>query len=81
MFTPLKKKEFYLVDVIGCKVFNENRNAIGLVVDTVSLPEQNLVVVEVMGNEVFIPFVDAHILLFDIEENILIVKNVEGLLN
>ena len=81
VFTPLKKKEFYLVDVIGCKVFNENRNAIGLVVDTVSLPDQNLVVVEVMGNEVFIPFVDAHILLFDIEENILIVKNVEGLLN
>ena len=81
VFTPLKKKEIYIVDVIGCKVFDENRNAIGLVVDTVSLSDQNLVVVEVMGNEVFIPFVDAHILLFDIEENILIVKNVEGLLN
>ena len=67
--------------MIGCKVLDENRNAIGLVVDTMSLPEQNLVVVENMGNEVLIPFVDAHILLFDVKENILIVKDVEGLLN
>ena len=67
--------------MIGCKVLDENRNAIGLVVDTMSLPEQNLVVVEARGNEILIPFVDAHILLFDIKENILIVKDVEGLLN
>ena len=81
VFTPLRDKEFYLVDIIGCKVLDENRNTIGLVVDTMSLPEQNLLVVETMGNEVLIPFVDAHILLFDIKENILIVKDVEGLLN
>ena len=81
VFTPLKDKEIYLVDVIGCKVLDENRNAIGSVMDIMILPEQNLVVVEIMGNEVLIPFVDAHILLFDVEENILIVKDVEGLLN
>ena len=80
-FTPLRDKEYYLVDVIGCKVLDENRNAIGSVIDTMSLSEQNLVVVETMGNEVLIPFVDAHILLFDVKENILIVKDVEGLLN
>jgi len=81
VFTPLKDKEIYLVDVIGCKVLDENRNAIGSVIDIMILPGQNLVVVEIMGNEVLIPFVDAHILLFDVEENILIVKDVEGLLN
>ena len=81
VFTPLKDKEIYLVDVIGCKVLDENRNAIGSVIDIMRLPGQNLVVVEIMGNEVLIPFVDAHILLFDVEENILIVKDVEGLLN
>ena len=81
VFTPLKDKEIYLVDLIGCKVLDENRNAIGSVVDTMSLPEQNLVVVKIMGTEVLIPFVDAHILLFDVKENILIVKDVEGLLN
>ena len=80
VFTPLRDKEIYLVDIIGCKVLDEKRNAIGSVVDTMTLPEQNLVVVENMGNEVLIPFVDAHILLFDVKENILIVKDVEGLL-
>ena len=81
VFTPLKDKEIYLVDVIGCKVLDENRIAIGSVIDIMILSGQNLVVVEIMGNEVLIPFVDAHILLFDVEENILIVKDVEGLLN
>ena len=81
VFTPLKDKEIYLVDVIGCKVLDENRNAIGSVKDTISFPKQNLVVVEIMGKEVLIPFVEAHISLFDVEENILIVKDVEGLLN
>ena len=81
VFTPLRDKEFYLIDIIGCKVLDENRNAIGMVVDTMSFPKQNIVVVEAKGNEVLIPFVDAHILLFDEKENILIVKDVEGLLN
>ena len=80
IFTPLEDKEIYLVDVIGCKVLDENRIAIGSVIDIMILSGQNLVVVEIMGNEVLIPFVDAHILLFDVDENILIVKDVEGLL-
>ena len=81
VFIPLRDKEIYLIDIIGCRVLDEKRNAIGSVVDTVSLPEQNLVVVEAKGNEILIPFVDAYILLFDVKENILIVKDVEGLLN
>ena len=80
VFTPLRDKEIYLVDIIGCRVLDEKRNAIGSVVDTVSLPEQNLVVMEAKGNEILIPFVDAYILLFDVKENIIIVKDVEGLL-
>ena len=52
-------------------MLDEDRNAIGSVVDTMCLPEQNLIVVETMGREVLIPFVDAHILLFDVEDNIL----------
>ena len=81
VFTPLSDEEFYLVDLIGCKVLDKNRNAIGLIVDTMSLPKQNLVVMEAKGNEILIPFVDAHILLFDVKEKILIVKDMEGLLN
>ena len=60
-------------------MIDEAKKSIGTVVDTMNLPAQNLLVVEVKGNEVLIPFVDAHILLFDMKEKILIVKNVEGL--
>ena len=81
VFASLRDKEFYLVDVIGCKVLDENCNNIGSVIDALSLPAHNLLVVETVGQEVLIPFVDAHIMLFDIRKNILIVKDLEGLLN
>ena len=80
-FIPLVGKELYLIDLIGCKVSDENKNSIGTVVDTLSLPAQNHIVVEAEGNEILIPFVDAHISLFDEKKKILIVKDVEGLLN
>ena len=80
-FSPLEGKELYLVDLIGCKVSDENKNSIGTVVETLSLPTQNYIVVEAEGNEILIPFVDAHISLFDEKKKILIVKDVEGLLN
>jgi len=80
-FISLEGKEFYLIDLIGCKISDENKNSIGTVVDTLSLPAQNHIVVEAKGNEILIPFVDAHISLFDEKKKILIVKDVEGLLN
>ena len=80
-FIPLEGKEFYLIDLIGCKVSDENENSIGKVVDTISLPAQIHIVVEAEGNEILIPFVDAHISLFDKKKKILIMKDVEGLLN
>ena len=80
-FASLNDEEFYLIDLIGCTVLDVNRKNIGLVVNTMSLPAQNLIVVEKNGKEVLIPFVDAHVSLFDKKNNILIVKDVKGLLN
>ena len=80
-FTPLNDKQCYLVDLIGLKVLDENQNKIGSVKDTMILPAQNLIVVEANGTEFLIPFVDAHVTLFDKKNNIHILKNVEGLLN
>ena len=80
-FPPLLESEFYLVDLIGSSVLDENRNIIGSVIDTISLPTQNVLVVDTKGKEILIPYVDAHILLFDEKEKILIMKDVEGYLN
>ena len=80
-FAPLNDGSFYLIDLIGCSVLDENSHNIGSVVDTMSLPAQNLIVVETSEKEVLIPFVDAHVSLFDKKKNILIVKDVEGLIS
>jgi 16S rRNA processing protein RimM len=80
-FTPLIENEIYLVDVIGAEVLDEDRKIIGSVIDIMSFPAQNVVVVETKEGEVLIPYVDAYILLFDKKEKNLIVKNVEGLWN
>ena len=80
-FAPLNENEFYLVDIIGSTVLDEDRKIIGSVVDMMSLPAQNIVVVQTNAGEVLIPYVDAHVLFFDDKENNLIVKNIEGLLN
>ena len=80
-FTPLDGNEFYLVDIIGSTVLDEDRKIIGSVIDMMSLPAQNLIVVETNEKEVLIPFVDAHVSLFDKKKNILIVKDVEGLIS
>ena len=80
-FAPINDEELYLIDLIGCNVLDDNRNKIGLVVDTMSLTAQNLIVIETKEKEVLIPFVDAHVSLFDKKKNVLIVKDVEGLLS
>ena len=80
-FAPLNDESLYLIDLIGCSVLDENRHNIGSVVDTMSLPAQNMIVVDTNEKEVLIPFVDAHVSLFDKKKNILIVKDVEGLIS
>jgi len=80
-FAPLDEDEFYLVDIIGSAVLDEDRKVIGSVVDMMSTPAQNIVVVKTNKGEVLIPYVEAHILLFDDKKNNLFVKNIEGLFN
>ena len=80
-FTPLNGNEFYLVDIIGSTVLDEDRKIIGSVVDMMSLPAQDIVVVNTNAGEMLIPYVDAHVVFFDNKGNNLIVKNIEGLLN
>ena len=45
------------------------------------MPAQNLIVVDTGENEILIPYVDAHIELFDKQKKNLIVKDVVGLIN
>ena len=49
--------------------------------DILIIPAQNIIVVGTGANEIFIPYVDAHITLFDEKNKNIIVKNVEGLIH
>ena len=80
-FDPVGKNEHYLVDMIGSRVLDENQKSIGTVKDVLIMSAQNIIVVETRENEILIPYVDAHIELFDKQKKNLIVKDVVGLIN
>ncbi len=60
---------------------DENQKILGTVTDVLIMPAQHVIVVETGENEILIPYVDAHIVLFEKQKNNLIVKDVEGLIN
>ena len=80
-FDPIGENEHYLVDMIGSQVMNENQKLLGSVTDVLTMPAQNIIVVETGENEILIPYVDAHIVLFEKQKKNLIVKDVGGLIN
>jgi 16S rRNA processing protein RimM len=80
-FDPIGENEHYLVDMIGSQVMDENQKLLGSVTNVLAMPAQNIIVVETGKNEILIPYVDAHIVLFEKQKNNLIVKDVEGLIN
>lgn len=79
-FASISSDEVYLVDLIGVEVLNDKKNYIGVVIDTMVMPTQNLLVVDYNGEEILIPFVDTHVRLFDKLKNIIIINDCEGLL-
>ena len=79
-FAPLKQNEIYIVDLIGSKVLNKEKKCIGIVIDVLNMPTQNLVVVEDGRNEILIPYVSSYVLFFDKNNKYLIVDNIEGLI-
>ena len=80
-FDSTGENEHYLVDLIGSHVLDENQKYLGTVTDVLKMPSQNIIVVDTEENEILIPYVDAHITLFDKEKKHLIVKDVTGLIN
>ena len=69
--------KFSMVD----QVIDEYQKPIGTVSDVLVMPAQNIIVVETEENEILIPYVDAHITLFDRQKKNLIVRDVVGLIN
>lgn len=72
--------EFHITEIVGSKVFTETGQELGEVIDVLSLPSQDTLVVKNNESEVLIPFVKHHVPEVDIVSRRIVVANIAGLL-
>ena len=76
----LEEGHYYFDDLIGCTVFDEDKNKIGIVLDIMENPTQNLLEVDTGKKVALIPFVEEFIKDVDIDNKKIIVHLIEGLI-
>lgn len=73
----LEEDEYYIEDLIGMQVFDENKGNIGKITDVIQREYQDLLEV---NKSIYIPYVDEFIMVVDLENKIVKVKLIEGML-
>ncbi|MFT2010101.1 ribosome maturation factor RimM [Pontibacter sp. 13R65] len=76
----LEEGQFYFHDVIGYKVVDENHGELGTVKDFYDMPQQQLMAMDYLGQEMLVPVIDEVMQRADHEAKILHVSLPEGLL-
>ena len=76
----LSDNEYYLVDLIGCLVFGDKKEKIGIVNDIISLPANDIIIVKKDEKEHLIPLIDDFIKFIDIKNKKIEIIIVPGLL-
>ena len=77
---PLPEGQYYISDLIGMRVVTMAGEEIGLLVDVLNMPSQDVYVVEADGREILIPGVKAFIKRVDVENKMMIIETIPGLL-
>ena len=77
-FPILKDNQYYLNDIIGFDIKDEDGCIYGTVLDVIQFPTNNSILFSYNDNEIIIPIIDDFIELFDFENNILIIRNFMG---
>lgn len=72
--------DFHISQIIGAKIIDENGKDRGVVVDVLSLPAQDTLVINYEDREVLVPFVKSYVPTIDIDKREIHVNNFEGLL-
>lgn len=76
----LKKDEYFIGDMIGCNVINEENNAIGILTEVLTSKANDVYVVKTPDNkEILIPAIKQCILAVDLEQRFIKVHLLEGL--
>ncbi len=79
-FPPLKKGEYYLIDLIGMSAVTDKGEEIGEVVDILEKAAQDLLVIKNGDREILIPKCDAFVKEVDCDEKKIYITPIEGLI-
>lgn len=80
-FPPLKKGEYYLIDLIGLTAETVDGEVIGEVCDIIEKTAQNLIVIKNDDREILIPKCDAFVSKVDLDEKKIYITPIEGLID
>lgn len=76
-FPPLKENEFYIIDIIGSKVFDEQLNYYGILKEIYDTPLYTVGVIHGKGYEIDIPLLPEYIMDFSLSEKRLIIRDLD----
>ena len=80
-FPEKKYNEYYVRDLIGCKINHENGTFIGNVINVDNFGAGDLIETIYKENNIYIPLNDENILSVNIENKKIIVKPLKGIIN
>lgn len=77
---PLEEDEFYIRDLMGCKVVTQEKDTLGEVTDVIFTGANDVFVVKTKDKEVLIPNTKNCVKDIDIENKIIIIELLKGLI-
>ncbi|MBF0710204.1 MULTISPECIES: ribosome maturation factor RimM [unclassified Gemella] len=79
--SDLEDGEFYFYEIIGCKVIDENKNIVGEIVDILQTGANDVWVIKTDKNkEILIPYIEEVVKNIDIDNKIINIELMEGLI-
>tara|TARA_Y100001970_G_scaffold176681_1_gene215331 strand:- start:1188 stop:1697 length:510 start_codon:yes stop_codon:yes gene_type:complete len=80
IFPKLSDKENYFVDFIGCILFDQNENKIGMVKDVIPIKNNDILMINTASGQKMVPFAKDLILFFDKNDKRLVMTVHKGML-
>lgn len=76
---PLPPGRYYIFQIIGLDVVKEDGSPVGRIIDVVTLPANDVYVVDGVAGEILIPATREIVKTIDIDKGVMIIRPLEGL--
>jgi 16S rRNA processing protein RimM len=77
---PVPEGTYYVFDLIGCKVVGESERYVGTIRDVLKTPANDVFAVETAAGEILIPMVLSVVKEIDLDNKVVKIEEIEGLL-